>query len=152
MVDELRLKAANLEKRKTRLLPFSTTKKSSCFRQSRKKITEFEQLGQQELALKSEGLFNPFKTGLTLSSKSGSRRRLCLCHRWIAKAQYFMLIRLPTSLKSKGQVAAEIKMRHALISWSIACSMLVLCPHYRVGNMLIRPCFLHWPAMHWPMK
>ena len=36
MVDELRLKAANLEKRKNEIVPFSTTKKSSCFRQSRK--------------------------------------------------------------------------------------------------------------------
>mgnify|MGYP000899087969 CR=1 FL=1 len=69
MVDELRLKAANLEKRKNEIAPIQYDKEVQLLQAEQKKITEFEQLGQQELALKSEGLFNPIQNRVNLIIK-----------------------------------------------------------------------------------
>ncbi len=69
MVDELRLKAANLEKRKNEIAPIQYDKEVQLLQAEEKKITEFEQLGQQELALKSEGLFNPIQSRVNLIIK-----------------------------------------------------------------------------------
>lgn len=69
MVDELRLKATNLEKRKNEIAPIQYDKEVQLLQAEEKKITEFEQLGQQELALKSEGLFNPIQSRVNLIIK-----------------------------------------------------------------------------------
>lgn len=69
MVDELRLKAVNLEKRKNEIAPVQYDKEVQLLQAEEKKIAEFEQLGQQELTLKSEGLFDPIQSRVNLIIK-----------------------------------------------------------------------------------
>jgi outer membrane protein len=61
MVSALRLKAMNLEKRKNETAPIQYEKEVNILKEEEKKIGEFEQLGQKELAAKSEGLLSPIQ-------------------------------------------------------------------------------------------
>ncbi len=61
MVQELRGKAGSLEKRKQEIAPIQYQKEVELLQAEEKKIQEFEQLGQQELKLKSEGFSGPLE-------------------------------------------------------------------------------------------
>lgn len=61
MVNELRNKATTLEKRKQEIAPIQYQKEVELLQAEEKKIMEFEQLGQQELKLKSESFSVPLE-------------------------------------------------------------------------------------------
>lgn len=69
MIDELKLKALNLEKRKNEISPVQYDKEVELLKAEEKKIQEFEQLGQQELSLTSSSLFDPIQNRVNLIIK-----------------------------------------------------------------------------------
>ena len=69
MVRELRAKASSLEKRKNEIAPIQYDKEVQLLQAEEKKIGEFEQLGQQELTVKTEGLLNPIQNKVNLAIK-----------------------------------------------------------------------------------
>jgi outer membrane protein len=69
MVQELRSKAGALEKRKQEIAPIQYQKEVELLQAEEKKIQEFEQLGQQELKLKSESFSGPLEAKVNLAIK-----------------------------------------------------------------------------------
>jgi outer membrane protein len=69
MVNELRSKATNLEKRKQEIAPIQYQKEVELLQAEEKKIMEFEQLGQQELKLKSESFSVPLEARVNKAIK-----------------------------------------------------------------------------------
>jgi outer membrane protein len=69
MVNELRSKATTLEKRKQEIAPIQYQKEVELLQAEEKKIMEFEQLGQQELKLKSESFSVPLEAKVNKAIK-----------------------------------------------------------------------------------
>ncbi len=70
MVTELRTKASGLEKRKQEIAPIQYQKEVELLQAEEKKIMEFEQLGQQELKLKSDSFSVPLENRVNQAIKA----------------------------------------------------------------------------------